>query len=205
MRQPAQSVVLALGSIQGFSSHELALMLSSLTRRPPFTSRPWDEFTSAMEPIADREFTWPEFDRWQAFFTARDSFPVRWEGLRRAPSACTPEADAYQRRKLGLLVEWLEAIARRSAIVAHYARQGLATRIAQQDLRDSCSVCAFYIARQVGAGPDGMPPFHPGCRCILLADHPAATVSRARSTVSAGRQPAQRSTSPAAGGAQTAQ
>jgi hypothetical protein len=180
MGQPTESVVLALASIQGFSRHELSLVMSSLTRRPPFTSRPWDEFATTMKPIADRQFTWPEFDRWQAFFAARDSFPVRWEGLRQAPPACTPEADDYQRRKLGLLFEWLEAIARRSAIVAHYARQGLATRIAQQDTRDACAVCSFYIARPAGADPEVMPPFHPGCRCILLAHHASGTVPRAR-------------------------
>ena len=170
MGQPAASVALALAGLQGFSSRELDVVRGALTRRPSDAGRPWDEFPGAVQSIAHREFTWPEFDRWQAFFAARDRFPVRWEGLQQAPPPSTPAAGVYQQRKLTLLVEWLEAIARRSAIVAHYARQGLATRVAQQDSRDSCTFCAVSIAAP-RPGLEVMPPFHPGCRCILLAVH----------------------------------
>ena len=180
MEQPAASVLLALAGIRGFSERERALMLSSLTRRPPLSGRPWDEFSTRMETMADREFTWPEFDRWQAFFAARDSFPVRWDGLREVPPASTAAAGIYQRRKLDLLIEWLEAIARRSAVAAHYARQGLGTRIAHQDVRDACDVCARFIARPADAGPGVLPPFHPGCRSVLLAEHAPGERARVR-------------------------
>jgi len=118
------------------------------------------------------ELSWPDFDRWQAFFAARRTFPARWEGLQVVPPAETPEASAYQHRKLDLLLEWLDMLAHRSTVLAHYARHGMRARIVRQQSGPGCSVCDPFNAREVGPHDDTMPPFHPGCRCLLLAARP---------------------------------
>ena len=115
--------------------------------------------SSARVPaLAGRDFTWPEFDRWQAFFAARRRFPVRWDGLQVTPPARTPAAEAYQRRKLDLLFEWLDALTRRSMILAHYARQGLETRIVAQNTGEACAGCVPFVAR--GSDQTKMPCRH---------------------------------------------
>jgi hypothetical protein len=118
---------------------------------------------------AGRDFTWPEFDRWQAFFTAADTFPDRWDGLHAAPPPRAPEAADYRQRKLALFAEWLELLSRRPATFAHYARQGIRPRIARQHAGPSCPACDPFDASVVGSDLDPMPPFHPGCRCVLVA------------------------------------
>ncbi|PYN35936.1 MAG: hypothetical protein DME01_10150 [Candidatus Rokuibacteriota bacterium] len=119
--------------------------------------------------VSTRDFAWPDFDRWQAAFAAARIFPPRWEGLHRAPPAHTPEAEAYRLRKLGLLAEWLDMLARRSTVHAHFARQGIRARVERQDRRLPCPACDPLNMREVGAQLDAMPPFHPGCRCVVVA------------------------------------
>jgi hypothetical protein len=115
------------------------------------------------------DFPWPDFDRWQATFAAAQVFPARWEGLHRVPSSHTPEAEAYRLRKLGLHAEWLDMLDRRSNVRAHFTRQGIRARVARQDMRLPCPACDPLNAREVGAELEAMPPFHPGCRCVLVA------------------------------------
>ena len=115
------------------------------------------------------DFAWPDFDRWQAAFAAAHVFPARWEGLHRVPPAHTPEAEAYRLRKLALLVEWLDMLAHRSTVHAHFTRQGIRARVVRQDMRLPCPACEPFNTREVGTEPDTMPPFHPGCRCVLVA------------------------------------
>lgn len=120
-------------------------------------------------PTTLQDFAWPDFDRWQAAFAAAHVFPARWEGLHRIPPADTPEAEGYRLRKLALLVEWLDMLARRSTVHAHFARQGIRARVVRQDTRLPCPACEPFNTREVGTEPDAMPPFHPGCRCVLVA------------------------------------
>jgi hypothetical protein len=126
---------------------------------------------------AGRDFSWPEFDRWQAFFTAADMFPDRWDGLHAAPPSREPEAADYRQRKLALFVEWLELLSRRPATLAHYARQGICPRVARQHAGPPCAACDPFDASVVGSDLDPMPPFHPGCRCVLVA-MPATSAHR---------------------------
>ena len=127
------------------------------------------------------DFEWPDFDRWQVAFAAACIFPARWEGLHRAPEAHTPEAKAYRLRKLGLLAEWLDMLTHRSAAHAHFTRRGIRARVARQDTRLPCPACEPFNMREVGATLDAMPPFHPGCRCVLVAI-PEEPVRRRRKT-----------------------
>ena len=128
---------------------------------------------------ATADFAWPEFDQWQAAFTAVDAFPPGWEGLRCAPPPHTPEADTYRLRKLVLFDEWQDMRARRPALLAHYARQGMRARVVRQDERAPCPACDPFTAGEVGPELDAMPPFHPGCRCVLVAI-PVARTTRSR-------------------------
>src|SRR5207247_2305271 len=69
---------------------------------------------TAVTVLADRAFTWPEFDRWQAIFAASGTFPARWDGLQVVPVPQTSRdaRAAYGLRKLDLLFEWLDALTR---------------------------------------------------------------------------------------------
>lgn len=143
---------------------------------PPLSSRP-----PAATAATTEDFAWPEFDRWQAAFAAAHNFPPRWEGLQCAPPAHTPEAEAYQLRKLVMFDEWRDMLARRPAVLAHYARQGVRARVARQDDRAPCPACDPFNAAEAGPGLDAIPPFHPGCRCVLVAVHTRPLQRRERS------------------------
>jgi hypothetical protein len=127
------------------------------------------------------DFSWPEFDRWQAAFAAAAIWPPGWEGLQCAPPAPTREAEAYRVRKLTLFCEWLDMVARRPAVRAHYARQGIRVQVVRQDERAPCPACDPVHGRELGPELDAMPPFHPGCRCVLVAMHATPVDRRERS------------------------
>ena len=87
--------------------------------------------------------------------------------------------------KVVLFCEWLDMVARRPAVRAHFARQKIRVRVMRQDERAPCLACEPLNAREVGLELDAMPPFHPGCRCVLVAMHairrPARKIVRAPS------------------------
>jgi hypothetical protein len=141
----------------------------------------------AMATVASgRDFAWPDFDRWQAFFAAAEIFPARWDGLHVAPPPRTAEAEAYQQRKLALFAEWLDMLAHRTTMLAHFARQGIRARIERQHAGPPCPACDPYQAHEVGSDLNAIPPFHPGCRCVLVAVH-TAPVPRPPRTYERGR------------------
>jgi hypothetical protein len=164
------AAVVALGSLQGFSDAERETVVA-LLRRGHGRVDPASERSAAVTSLTDRAFTWPEFDRWQAFFGALGTFPARWDGLHVVPPPRTSPAgrEAYQYLKLDLLLEWLDALARRSTVLAHYTRQGMRARIVRQGDGQRCPVCDPFNSYEVRHRNDTMPPFHPGCRCLLLA------------------------------------
>jgi hypothetical protein len=143
-------------------------------------STPLMEPTVMVRRVEGEDFAWPDFDRWQAIFTAAGAFPARWDGLHLAPPPGSAEAAIYQQRKLALFSEWLDMLAHRSVVVAHYARQGIRARIVRQDAEPACPACDPFHGRDVGPDLDTVPPFHPGCRCVLVAVHRAAGRRRSR-------------------------
>lgn len=142
---------------------------------------------SLIDPLATPDVTatqplsWPEFDRWQAAFAAAQIVPPRWEGLQRIPPPHTREAEEYHLRKLAMFCEWTDMIARRPAVRAHYARQQIRVRVVRQDEHAPCPACEPFNAREVGAELDMMPPYHPGCRCVLVAVQRVQVSRRGRS------------------------
>jgi hypothetical protein len=167
------AAALALAEIQGFTDDERATVMDRLRAGQVRLPTPTDRSTSS---LLDHAFTWPEFDRWQAFFAARDAFPARWDGLHVVPSSRSAAAagEAYRRTKMDLLFEWLDTLTQRSMQVQHYARQGMRARIARQGDGQDCPICQPFEALEVIPGRGALPPFHPGCRCVLMAlDAPA--------------------------------
>ena len=132
-------------------------------------------------PAIPRDFPWPDFDRRQAAHAATGRFPSRWEGLEHAPPAHTPEAEEYRLRKSVLLHEWRDMVAQRAVIRAHYARKRIRARVERQDDRPTCAACDPFNGREFGGELEAMPPFHPGCRCVLVAMNPGPSRRRARS------------------------
>jgi hypothetical protein len=135
---------------------------------------------TARTVVVAHDFSWPDFDRWQAFFTEGGSFPDRWDGLHVPPPHQTPEAEVYRQRKLELFSEWRDLLGHRANTLAHYVRQGMRARIARQHEAQDCPVCDPFNAREVEPRLDTLPPFHPGCRCVVLAVHSAPARRRAR-------------------------
>ena len=165
------AAALALDSIHGFSDDEREAVVELLRIGRAGLTPPREGSATPLTSLAERAFTWPEFDRWQAFFAARDTFPARWDGLHAVPSPLTPPAalEAYQLRKLDLLFDWLDTLTRRATALGHYTRQGMRARIVRQGDGRRCPVCEPFNALEVTHGSDTMPPFHPGCRCVLMA------------------------------------
>jgi hypothetical protein len=121
------------------------------------------------ETAPTSDFSWPDFDHWQGIFAAAGVVPPGWEGLQRPPARGSSEAESYCQRKLALFTEWLDMLSHRPAVWAHYSRRGIRVRVVRQDERAPCPACDRFNAREAQADMNAMPPFHPGCRCVLMA------------------------------------
>lgn len=167
----SQAATRALSGIQGLSVTEREAVVERLRLgRAPAAAAQDESATTSIGP-AGRAFTWPEFDRWHAFFSASGMFPARWDGLHAVPAPQTPPAASaiYRTRKLDLLFEWLDTLVHGAAAFSHYRRQGVRARIVRQGGAGRCPVCESFNGHEVRHGGDPMPPIHPGCRCVLVA------------------------------------
>ena len=127
------------------------------------------ERTATAAPVSTPDFSWPDFDYWQGVFAAAGIVPPGWEGLQRRPPRHAPDVEEYCQRKLALFNEWLDLLSRRPAVWAHYARRGIRARVVRQDERAPCPACDRFTAGETEPTLNAMPPFHPGCRCVLMA------------------------------------
>ena len=182
MSKSSDAAALALSSIEGFSDDERDTVVECLKTGRARVVAERQGSATAVTVLAERAFTWPEFDRWQAVFAACGTFPARWDGLQVVPMPQTsPGARAaYGLRKLDLLFEWLDTLTRRATALGHYTRQGMRARIVRQGDGRRCPVCEPFNALEVTHGSDTMPPFHPGCRCVLMAVHAVPDYERIR-------------------------
>jgi hypothetical protein len=134
--------------------------------------------------VGGRDFEWPEFDRWQALFESRGRFPLRWTGLESVPHPDAPVAmlESYRRRKVALLVDWLRALAvtraEIRAALLRYATRGLMGEVACQSRDAACPACGPLHRELVHGASTPLPPFHPGCRCLVLAASPPHRAAR---------------------------
>jgi hypothetical protein len=121
------------------------------------------------EMVSTPDFSWPDFDHWQGIFAAAGIVPPGWEGLQRPPDPGSSEVDVYRQRKLALFNDWLDMLSHRPAVWAHYSRRRIRVKVVRQDERAPCPACDRFSARETQPSLDTMPPFHPGCRCVLMA------------------------------------
>jgi hypothetical protein len=162
--------VMALAATRGFSLEERQTIISLIRTHAV------DQACSVLlAQIGTRQFGWPEFDRWYTIFARHGHFPPLWDGVARPPGPddSWPAWQAYQSRKLYLLIDWLHGLvvtrAEMRSALARYAVLGLPAEITRQSAEIACPVCDLRIHADIGDAPYSVPPFHPGCRCLILA------------------------------------
>jgi hypothetical protein len=170
-----QRAELALGQTTGFSVEEQGVLIELLRRSASGGAALRSLHADALARFGVRDFAWPDFDRWQEFFARRRQFPPLWERLEEAPAVRAP-ADihrAYGEHKLYLLIDWLQGLETTRdevhAARARYAKLGVGGRITRQGVGTPCPACDPFDHREVTGTPAELPPFHPGCRCLLLS------------------------------------
>jgi len=165
-----EPAVTALAQTRGFSPEERETILTLL--RTHAVDQACSVVLAQMGP---RDFEWPEFDRWYSVFARRGHFPPLWDGVVRRPCQDDPWPawQAYQHRKLYLLMDWLHGLAvtrsEMRAALTRYAGRGLAAEITRQSAEIRCPACDALNNENVRHHPENVPPFHPGCRCLILA------------------------------------
>jgi hypothetical protein len=130
------------------------------------------EFPAAgLARLEAEEFAWPELDRWRAFFAQREKFPPLWDEVKRIPNLRdSPEIrDAYRRHKFYLLLDWLRSLEASRSALAHYRERGVRAKITRQGDGARCPACDPFNHRVVKHKREELPPFHPGCRCLVVA------------------------------------
>lgn len=181
--------VTALAETHGFSGEEQRAIIALIKEQTIRTHSVEHACSVVLSQMGTREFEWPEFDRWHTVFTERGHFPPLWDEVERRPGADAPWAawQAYQHRKLYLLIDWLHGLIvtrhEMRAAAARYAVLGLPAEITRQTPEIACPPCDRLSTANVLHYPGDVPPFHPGCRCLILA-----APSRARLAASNGRR-----------------
>jgi hypothetical protein len=167
--------VTALAETRGFSREERQTIIT-LIKEQTMRSHAVDQACAlVLAQMGTRDFEWPEFDRWHTLFTRRGHFPPMWEGVARRPCPADPwpARQAYQDRKLYLLIDWLHGLvvtrAEMRAALTRYAVLGLPAEITRQSAEITCPACDRLDSQDTQGHPSDVPPFHPGCRCLVLA------------------------------------
>lgn len=173
------AAVSALAATHGFSSDEQQAIITLIREQTIRTHSVDHACAVVVAQMGTREFEWPEFDRWHSVFTQRGRFPSLWSEVERRPGADASWAawQAYQHRKLYLLIDWLHGLivtrAEIRAALARYAQLGRHAEITRQSPEISCPACDRPNDGSLPGNGDDVPPFHPGCRCLVLATPPA--------------------------------
>jgi hypothetical protein len=165
-----------LAQTLGFSRQEREAIIALVSVRTLRNRTEEHAYARVLRQMGARDFGWPEFDRWYGVFSKRGMFPPLWEGLEYQP--CPAAADsirqAYHEQKLYLLIDWLQGLeitrAEMRVALARYAKLGVSARITRQGEGSPCPTCDPLNHRKVNAEPLDLPPFHPGCRCLILAE-----------------------------------
>ena len=175
-----EQAVTALGETNGFSPEERHAILTLISQPTIRTHAVEHAYSTLLRDMGPRDFEWPEFDRWYEVFARRGVFPPLWEGLEQRPcrDASWPSRQAYRKRKLYLLLDWLNGLmatrAEMRAALTRYAVRGMRAKITRQRADIVCPACDLRDHENVLRNCKAVPPFHPGCRCLILATHPAA-------------------------------
>jgi hypothetical protein len=179
-----EPAVTALAQTIGFSGEERRAIISLIMDQMRWGYAVDRACAAVLARIGTRDFEWPEFDRWHTIFARSGAFPPLWDGLERRPHGGdpSPARDAYRRQKLYLLIDWLHGLvatrAEMRAALARYHKQGLRAEITRQSAFITCPACDPLSQGSVPRDAPDVPPFHPGCRCLLLAA-PVHSMARA--------------------------
>ena len=171
MRHELHKPAIAIARTDGDSAEKRQTAIG-LLRGAGARGRGVGEFrAAALARPGAKEFAWPEFDRWHAFFARCGTFPPLWDEVKRIPNLRdSPEIrDAYDRHKLYLLLDWLQNLEGARAALAHYRGRGVSAKIARQGDGALCPACDPFNHREVKDRQEELPPFHPGCRCLVVA------------------------------------
>ena len=178
--------VIALAETQGFSGaeqHAIIALIKEQTIRPNSV----DHACPSRGADGHARLEWPEFDAGTPSSPSA-ALPPLWDEVERRPGGDAPWAawQAYQHRKLYLLIDWLHGLivtrAEMRASLARYAVLGLTAEITRQNPEITCPVCDRLNNENVLDHPGDVPPFHPGCRCLILAAPSRARPKRKRSS-----------------------
>jgi hypothetical protein len=181
--------VTALAETHGFSGEEQQAIIALIKEQTIRTHSVDHACSVVVAQMGARDFEWPEFDRWHTIFTQRGHFPPLWDEVERQPGgdASWTAWQAYRHRKLYLLIDWLHGLvvtrAEMRAALTRYAVLGLDAEITRQSPEITCPACDRLNNENVLQHPGDVPPFHPGCRCLILA-----APSRARLAASNGHR-----------------
>ncbi len=166
---------IALAQTTGFSREERQAVLDLLKGVTTRGQSADDLHSAVLARLGARDFRWPEFDRWQAFFAQGWKFPPLWDEVKKTPAIrAAPEIrHAYWTHKLYLLLHWLQSLettrVQTRTALARYAQRGIRAEIVRQGNGMPCPVCDPLNHQEVKDGARDLPPFHPGCRCLILA------------------------------------
>jgi hypothetical protein len=175
MSETLHYAAIALAQTTGFSPEERQIVLNLLKGITTRGETVGDLHAAVLARLGARDFHWPEFERWQSIFAEWWKFPPLWDELKKAPTLrAAPEIrHAYQEHKLYLLLHWLQTLettrAQTRTALARYARRGIRAEITRQRDGVPCPVCDPLNHREVNDNLPDLPPFHPGCRCLVLA------------------------------------
>ena len=175
--------VTALNQTHGFSLDERQAIIRLIREQTMWTHAVDQACSVVHAQIGERDFQWPEFDRWHTIFAKRGVFPPLWEGLERLPRRgdSGPAWQAYRKRKLYLLIDWLHGLvvtrAEMRAALTRYAARDLQAEIARQRTEVTCPACDPLDHGNVPPNSRDVPPFHPGCRCLIVALHPTTRLA----------------------------
>jgi len=159
----------------GFSRQEREAIIALIGVRTIRNRSEEHAYARVLRQMGARDFEWPEFDRWYGVFAKRGIFPPLWAGLENQPcqAAAEPIRQAYHEHKLYLLIDWLQGLeitrAEMRVALARYEKLGVSARITRQAEGSPCPACDPLNHREVKETPADLPPFHPGCRCLILA------------------------------------
>ena len=185
MRRELHKSAIAIARTDGDSAEKRQTAIG-LLRGAATRGRGVGEFrATALARPGAKEFAWPEFDRWHAFFAQCGTFPPLWDEVKRIPDLRdSPEIrDAYRRHKFYLLLDWLQSLEASRSALAHYRERGVRAKITRQGDGALCPACDPFNHREVKDKREDLPPFHPGCRCLVVA------ITDVRVHLSPGRAP----------------
>lgn len=165
----------ALAQINGFSRSERRTIITLVAEHALWSHAADTAYGAVLRQMGARDFEWPEFDGWHAVFTGRGAFPPLWDGLERrpAPGVSLPVQQVYRERKLRLLIDWLHGLvatrAEMRAALRRYTMRGFQAEITRQSADTLCPACDPLNHENIQSNSGDVPPFHPGCRCLILA------------------------------------